>query len=82
MLWRGRVAIARKAGAIPFDCAKPRPVSTENATGSSVSSTGSNNAVVLQRATISWLPITLPSYSLRQSGSGYAFMSPRPSSEK
>lgn len=30
-------------------------------TGSSVSSTGSNNAVVLQRATISWQPITLPS---------------------
>jgi len=39
---------------------------------------GSDDNRTQQRATISWLPITLPSYSLRQSGSGYALMSPRP----
>lgn len=55
------------------------PISTVTATGSSASSTGSSNAVALQHATTSWLPTTLPSYSLPRSGYGFALMSPRPS---
>ena len=56
------------------------PISTATATGSSASSIGSSNAVALQRATTSWLPTTLPSYSLPRSGYGFALMSPRPRS--
>jgi len=54
------------------------PISTVLATRSSGSSTGSNNVVGWRRATTSWQPTTLPSFSSRQSGCGCVFMSPRP----
>src|SRR5579872_1028990 len=50
------------------------------ATRSSGSSTASNNVVGWRRATTSWPPTTLPSFSSRQSGHGCVFMSPRPRS--
>src|SRR5258705_10930974 len=55
-------------------------ISTAPGTGSSGSSTGSNNVVGLQRATTGLPPTTLPSFNSRQSGYGCALMSPRPGS--
>ncbi len=54
------------------------PISTALATGSSGSSTGSNNAAESRHVTTGSLPTTLPSSSSRQSGYGCALMSPRP----
>jgi len=53
-------------------------ISTATVTGSSVSSTGSSNAVGLRHATTSWMPTTFSSCSLRQSDCGSALMSPTP----
>src|SRR5205823_3315729 len=52
--------------------------STALATGSSGSSTGSNNVVGWRRAMTGLLPTTLPSFNSRQSGYGCALMSPHP----
>ena len=60
---------------IRFDLAR---ISIALATGSSGSSTGSNNVVGLQHATTGLPPTTLPSFNLRQSGYGCALMSTRP----
>ena len=54
------------------------PISTALATGSSGSSTGSNNVVEWRRATTGSPPTTLPSFNSRQSGYSCALMSPRP----
>jgi transposase len=53
-------------------------ISTALATGSSGSSTGSNNVVGWQRAMTGLPPTTLPLFNSIQSGYGCALMRPRP----